>query len=107
MPRYNVQRKDGQWACFSSIVDDFITDFMPREEYQQWRIREYGIHCGEIEQANIMEYDEAMSTALCTRLHETDIFDDYDGDSDCNVCPYWNKEMKKCEIVEKVGADNG
>ena len=53
MPRYNVQNKEGKWACFSAIVDDFITDFMPRNEYQAWREREYGIHCGEIEDANL------------------------------------------------------
>jgi hypothetical protein len=42
MPRYNVKNNKGEWACFSSIVDDFITDFMPKDEYEKWRKEEYG-----------------------------------------------------------------
>ena len=63
MPRYNVNKPNTDlWACFSTIIDDFITDFMPRTEYQTWREREYGIHCGEIESANLMDYEEALET---------------------------------------------
>jgi hypothetical protein len=40
MPRYNVEA-DGEWACFSSVVDAFITHFMPLEEYEKWRVAEY------------------------------------------------------------------
>lgn len=61
MPRYNVNKPNtNEWACFSTIVDDFITDFMPRTEYQKWREQEYGIHCGEIEDANVMSYSRAL-----------------------------------------------
>lgn len=41
MPRYNVEHK-GKWTCFSSISDGFITPFMEKEEYEQWRKEEYG-----------------------------------------------------------------
>lgn len=44
MPRFNVEA-DGKWACFSSIPDEFITPFMPREE-------QYGAENVPIEQAN-------------------------------------------------------
>ena len=60
MPRYNVQRpSDGKWACFSSIVDDYITDFMPESEYQAWREEEYGRQAGPLREANQMSYEEA------------------------------------------------
>ena len=41
MPRYNVQREDGKCACFSSVVDAFITPFLDEEEYENWRKEEY------------------------------------------------------------------
>ena len=63
MPRFNVNKPNtDEWACFSTIVDDFVTEFMPRSEYQKWREREYGIHCGEIEDSNIMNYKDALET---------------------------------------------
>ncbi|MCM1441160.1 MAG: hypothetical protein NC131_18455 [Roseburia sp.] len=103
MPRYNVQNENGEWACFSSIVDDFITEFMPRAEYQAWREKEYGIHCGEIEEANIMDYHEAMETALCKRASNKgyDLDDVPDFGCPCDYCKFQNKETKKCEIVER------
>lgn len=60
MPRYNVHRpSDGKWACFSSVVDDYITDFMPEDEYQRWREHEYGKSAGPIKEANQMTYQKA------------------------------------------------
>lgn len=103
MPRYNVKRPDGMWACFSSIVDNFITNFMPREEYEEWRKRKYGIHCGEIEECNIMDYQEAMRTSLCTEAinkgYDLDDLPEYS--SPCDYCKFWNKETHRCEIVER------
>ena len=61
MPRYNVQRPlDGKWACFSTIVDDYITDFMSLPKYLDWREKEYGRtgNCP-LSEANVMNYDEA------------------------------------------------
>lgn len=60
MPRYNVQHPETKkWRCFSSIVDDWITEWMDEEKYKKWRIKEYGIHCGSLEDANIMSLEEA------------------------------------------------
>lgn len=60
MPRFNVKHPVyDQWRCYSTIVDDYITPFMERHAYQYWREREYGVHCGEIEDANTMNYEEA------------------------------------------------
>ena len=60
MPRYNVQHPDTkEWRCFSSVVDDWITDWMAEERYQKWRLKEYGIRAGEIRNANLMSLEEA------------------------------------------------
>lgn len=109
MPRYNVQRpSDGYWACFSSISDNFVTDFMPREQYQLWRERQYGIHCGEIEDANIMPYDEAIGTILCGIVGDK-YEDDHDGENRldnirwgeciCDSCEYWDSHAEEYDVV--------
>lgn len=60
MARYNVQRpSDGKWACYSSIVEDYITDFMPEDEYQEWREIEYGKQAGPLRETNQMKYEDA------------------------------------------------
>lgn len=58
MPRYNVCY-DGKWACYSSIVDDFITEFMPIKEYELWRRFEYGNEKKPLDQ-NSMNINEAV-----------------------------------------------
>lgn len=60
MPRYNVHDPEtGKWRCFSSVTDDWITDWMSQRDYQEWRYKEYGRGCGPIFRANIMDLDEA------------------------------------------------
>ena len=62
MARYNVQRpQDGYWACFSAVVDDYITDFMPEDQYQAWREKEYGNQAGPLTEASKMTYEEAAA----------------------------------------------
>lgn len=60
MPRYNVEY-DGKWACFSSIVDGFVTEFMNKAEYEEWRKKEYGVNGYEpAEKCNRMSMEEAI-----------------------------------------------
>lgn len=59
MPRYNVE-VDGKWACFSSVVDSFITPFMPLEEYEKWRDEEYGWSKEPLKSANKMSLKDAL-----------------------------------------------
>lgn len=71
MPRYNVQHPETKmWRCFSSIVDDYITDWMDEKRYERWRKRQYGINCGPVREANIMTYEDAEETIR--RMHEDD-----------------------------------
>lgn len=103
MPRYNVQRPDGQWACFSSIVDGFITEFMPIDEYQLWRLKEYGVDCGDIKFSNRMDYHEAVGKELCRVACNKgyDLADLPEFSCPCDYCKFWNKDTDKCEIVER------
>lgn len=60
MPRFNVQHPvTKEWRCFSSVVDDYVTDWMDEERYQKWREHEYGRNAGPIREANLMSCEEA------------------------------------------------
>lgn len=60
MPRYNVQHpKTKHWRCFSSIVDDYVTDWMPESEYEAWRKEQYGVNVRSVYESNIMDFEEA------------------------------------------------
>lgn len=60
VPRFNVQRpSDKKWACFSTVIDDYITPFMSENEYQEWRETQYGKYVGPISDANQMTYNLA------------------------------------------------
>lgn len=63
MPRFNVQHPvTKEWRCFSTVVDDYVTDWMDEERYQRWRLEQYGKQAGEIRDANLMDYEEAEQT---------------------------------------------
>lgn len=68
MPRYNVEA-NGKWACFSTVVDDFITPFMERKDYEEWRRDQYGVSSVPIEQANNMPLARAL---FCLSLNKKD-----------------------------------
>ena len=71
MPRFNVQHPvTKQWRCFSTVVDDYITDWMGEERYQKWRKCEYGRHAGPIRETNLMSYEEAEERIACRKKWE-------------------------------------
>lgn len=41
MPRYIVRAQD-LIACYSTVVEDFITPFMDLDSFEKWRDAEYG-----------------------------------------------------------------
>jgi len=59
MPRYNVE-SDGEYACYTSISEGFITHFMSREDYEKWRNKEYGNNNIPLDEANHMTLREAL-----------------------------------------------
>ena len=61
MPRFNVQNpQTKQWRCFSTVCDDFVSDWMDEPEYEEWRQIQYGVHCGPVREANQMTLEEAQ-----------------------------------------------
>lgn len=68
MGRCNVVYKD-KYACFSSIVDDFITEFMRKEDYEVWRLLEYGKHLRPIE-INMQSMDDVSFSIRLNRRHD-------------------------------------
>lgn len=87
MPRFNVEA-DGEWACFSSVVDAFITPFMQKEEYEKWRADEYGEENVPLEKANKMSLKEALfdlslnktDDEIIRNLREAGLIDSREGD---------------------------
>lgn len=71
MPRYNVQHPiTKRWRCFSSIVDDWITEWMDEDKYKEWRIEEYGKKAGDLYSANMMSLKEAEDAIKCREQGE-------------------------------------
>ena len=67
MPRYSIQHPETKlWACFSTIVDDFVCDWMTEENYIDWLLneeRERIIHnFNLIKDSPKMTYDECVET---------------------------------------------
>ncbi|WP_076607117.1 hypothetical protein [Clostridium botulinum] len=58
---------NGKWACFSSIVDDFITEFMIKSDCEEWRISEHGKNLRPME-CNVRSMKEV---AFSIRLNKT------------------------------------
>lgn len=74
MPRYNVQHPETkEWRCFSTIVDDWVTDWMEEDRYEKWRRFEYGNNCGSVHDANQMDLEEAEE--IIKRRKEFDLED--------------------------------
>ena len=70
MPRFNVEHGE-KIACFSTVVDRFVTNFMEKDEYKQWRIDEYGINnYVAYENCNLMNLSEAISIMLINESTE-------------------------------------
>ena len=70
MPRFNVHH-NGKWDCFSSISDGFVTPFMDKAAYEEWRKVQYGIHNYEpAERCNMKEIDEAVHSIALNRDHD-------------------------------------
>jgi len=69
MPRYNVEY-NGKWACYTSISDGWITPFMSKDEYEKWRMVEYGsADYAPAEKRNRMTIQEAVFSASLNRDH--------------------------------------
>jgi len=67
MPRYSIQNPETkQWRCFSTIVDDFICDWMDRDDYIEWKLKEererITKELSSLEKYPYMTYEECLKT---------------------------------------------
>lgn len=71
MPRYNVQREDGKWACFSTISNAYISDFVDEDKYEDWRKGEYG-QAGylPVRECNAMTVEESLRDICLNRSYD-------------------------------------
>lgn len=81
MPRYNVEHNN-KWACFSSIVDAFITKFVDKEDYEVWRKEEHELWMKltnkvavfePVEQCNQMDMIKAVFSIRLHNSHEESV----------------------------------
>lgn len=71
--KYNVEY-NGKWAAFSTIVENFITPFMKKDEYEKWRLEEYGrSNYVPVEEAAIGSISEAARSIRLNRSHDESI----------------------------------
>lgn len=104
MPKFSVQNKKGEWACFSTTVNDFICDFMPLKKYEKWRIKMFGLYYKDLHLQQ-MDYEEAMQISLCNndKIDKGFDLDDIpDNTYECDYCKFWDKEKNCCTIVEQL-----
>jgi len=121
MSRYNIKYK-GKWACFSSVVDAFITEFMDKYEYEKWRLSEYGDNLVSVEcrmklmkevafsiRLNRSHYQAVKCLAECGLSEkeceqiiydmETEYYVPILKDNDKFECPNCHKEINKKEMI--------
>lgn len=68
MGRCTVEYK-GKYASFSSISDSFVTEFMEKEDYESWRLLEYGKYLRPIKY-NIKSIEDVSFSIRLNRSHE-------------------------------------
>ena len=94
MGRCNIQNpNDGKWRCWSTIVDDWVSEWMAEADYKQWlvdeatrsakeEIEEYGIRTSRFINYESCVYSKALSD-FCNNC--PDQFEKCD-DCDYNIC---------------------
>jgi len=68
MGRCNVEH-NGKWASFSSVIDAFITEFMDKSKYEEWRKLEYGKNLRPIE-FNVKTINDVAFSIRLNRTHD-------------------------------------
>lgn len=89
MGRVNIQHPvTKMWRCFSSVVDDWVSDWMTEADYKQWLIDEqvremqYNFEHFGIQKPRMTNYNEVVYTAAFKKMC------DKCKDMDCDHCKY-------------------
>lgn len=84
MGRCNIKnKKTGLWRCWSTIVDDWVSDWLSEEDYKEWLITEaidslryeldhYGIKESRYLSASECEYEVARRKMFCENCKTCD-----------------------------------
>lgn len=84
MGRCNIKNKrTGLWRCWSTVVDDWLCDWMTEKDYKQWLIDEaitdmkyeldnYGIRENKYKSASECEYTVARHKMFCEKCENHD-----------------------------------
>lgn len=67
MPRFYVQRPDGKWNIFSSVVDEYIAEGLTLDGIKQFRLEDFAsVNSKEVDSLigkrpllNVMDFNEA------------------------------------------------
>ena len=93
MPRYNIKHPETKmWRCYSSVVDDWISDWMTEGDYKQWLIDEEigrikldlernGIRESNWYSVEEIEYIRQLNLQKCNDCKER-------GECDCDYCEF-------------------
>lgn len=80
MPRFYVQRPDGLWNIFSTVLDEYISEGLTLDGIKKFRAddfnknneREVNSLLTERPELNIMSFDEAEERISCIEKEETE-----------------------------------
>ena len=91
MGRCNIKHpQTSEWRCWSTIVNNWVSEWMPEEDYKQWlvdeaaRIEQEDIEKFGIKESNIQTYDECVYE-LALEEHCRNCRFKYDS---CDNCEY-------------------
>lgn len=94
MPRMNIQHPiTKQWRCFSTEIDNWVSEWLPEEKYKEWLIQEAAKQAAfELEQIGIRKpifygYNDAVYEVARMRYR-----DEHCGactESGCDNCKVW------------------
>jgi len=89
MGRANIQHPiTKMWRCFSSVVDDWVSDWMTEDDYKQWLIDEqvkdmqYTFEHFGIQKPRMTNYNEVVYIAARRRMCDNCT------NMDCDHCKY-------------------
>jgi len=98
MGRCNIKnRKTGQWRCWSTIIDDWVSEWMPEHDYKEWLIVEAArMMREELETFGIREPRSMLGTMTASSCNYHKALEEYCSDcchDDCDNC-YYNKSFE-------------
>ena len=94
MPRMNIQHPiTKQWRCFSTEIDNWVSEWLPEEKYKEWLIQEaakqtaFDLAQRGIRAPHLYSYNDAVYDAA--RMQYIDKHCETCIESKCSDCKVW------------------